>query len=277
MSFISIGRLAIPTVRSWGWDPDPEEGNADDWPFEKSPMNDTTIGSESIDNSMYFKDISDQLYLPSCVANAVTDAWEAATITDKVSSGLALEQAKSSVPHLSRMFVWWNARNMMDPPRQKDATSGTYNRLGMATVAMFGIPTETRWPYDPMLATTRPSIMSYREARQFTNGSFYAINTTKPDVRIEQVIKALRSQHNVVFGTALAIGFPQYESGILRRPTLTNGRHAMVIVGYNGKAFKVRNSWTPGWGEDGYCWLHEDYIGWSKSGGFWVPTKGIAL
>jgi papain like protease len=270
--------LQIRIVRAWGWEPDPEEGNEDDWGFENSEMDGASIKSGAIDNAPYFKAISDQLWLPSCVGNAAADSWEAATIVDMVNSGVPLAEAQAAMPDLSRMFPWWNARNMMDPPRHHDASSGTYNRLALASLSMFGCPAEKYWPYDPALATRRPSITAYRQARRYTSGNFYAINTDRVDKRLEQIIKALQAKQNVLMGTALPIDFPKYESGIIKRPTSTRGRHAMVICGYDGKgAFKVRNSWSKNWGEDGYGWLSEDYIAWHKTKSLWVPTKGIGM
>lgn len=278
MGFLKIGRMQISIVRAWGWEPDPEDGAEDDWPFEHSQMDKLTIGSGAIDNSKFFKPISDQWSLPACVGNANADALEAATVADLVSKGKTLEQALAEVPELSRMFVWWNARNMMDPPKQKDATSGTYNRHAMTSLSMFGCSPEKYWPYDPALATTRPSITSFRYARRFVSGNFYAINTTDMNKRSEQVIKALKANQNVVFGTALPTDFGKYEDGVIRRPRLTKGRHAMVICGWNGRdAFKIRNSWGTGWGEDGYGWIHEDYLTWTKTKSLWVLTKGLAL
>lgn len=278
MGFLSIGRMQLRVVRAWGWIEDPSDGAEDDWPFEQSQMDKLTISAGAIDNSQYFKPISEQLWLPACVGNATADSWEAATVVDLVAQGKSLAEALAAVPDLSRMFPWWNARNMMDPPKHLDATSGTYNRLAMASLAMFGCPPESWWPYDPQLATTRPSIMAFRQARRYTSGNFYAINTDNADKRLEQIIKALKSKQNVVFGTALPTDFSSYDNGVIRRPRLTRGRHAMVICGYNGKdAFKIRNSWGKDWGENGYGWIHEDYVAWHSTKSLWVPTKGIAL
>lgn len=40
------------------------------------------------------------------------------------------------------------------------------------------------------------------------------------------------------------------------------GYHSVVIVGYNDdfNAFLVKNSWSTGWGDNGYCWIHYDQL-----------------
>ncbi|MEO8028344.1 MAG: C1 family peptidase, partial [Bryobacteraceae bacterium] len=34
-----------------------------------------------------------------------------------------------------------------------------------------------------------------------------------------------------------------------------HGRHAMLIVGYTGNFFTVKNSWGADWGDNGYCYI----------------------
>lgn len=53
--------------------------------------------------------------------------------------------------------------------------------------------------------------------------------------------------------------FQTYESGVLSSCTNTSMNHAVVMDGYDSAAttpyFQVRNSWGPGWGQDGYILL----------------------
>jgi hypothetical protein len=267
----------VRVARNFGWVEDPPDVR--DLPFSASPMSAcATADSKIVDNSPYFKDISNQFSLPACVANAAADMLEAALVLDKVSAGMPLANARASTPDLSRMFVWWNARNEMDPNQTNNPNSGTYNRLAMDVGARFGVCTEARWPYDPLKATTRPSIMSYREAFVNTFSSFYSISG-EGDARLASVLQALNSKHNVLFGTALANSFLSYPGGVARRPGAFDyivGRHAMVICGWDPgrQAFKVRNSWGTGWGEAGYCWMHKDYVDWSGTKSLWCATRG---
>jgi C1A family cysteine protease len=40
------------------------------------------------------------------------------------------------------------------------------------------------------------------------------------------------------------------------------GGNATMVLGYDDKnrMFLVRNSWSPKWGIDGYCWIPYDYL-----------------
>jgi hypothetical protein len=273
-----ISIAGIRMVRNFGWVEDPLDVR--DVPFSASPMSAApTTDTSIIDNAPYFKDISNQFSLPACVANACADMMEAATVFDKVLGGMALDLARSSTPDLSRMFIWWNARNEMDPNQTNNPNAGTYNRLAMDVLARFGVPTEARWPYDSLKATTRPSIMSYREAYPNRFDAFYSIDSDG-DARLRAIIQALNAKHNVLFGTALANSFMSYAGGsVIHHPGTFDsivGRHAMVICGWDParQAFKVRNSWSSGWGEAGYWWASVDYMTWSGTKSLWVATKG---
>lgn len=271
---ITIVGRTIP--KNFGWVEDPLDSR--DVPFSASPLASLPVGGSFIDNAPYFKDISNQFNLPACVANACADMMEAASVLDLVNNGATLDQARAATPDLSRMFIWWNARNEMDPNRTADATSGTHNRLAMDVLARFGVCTEARWPYDSAKATTRPSIMSYREAFPNRFDAFYSIDSDV-DARVNAVIQALGAKHNVLFGTALAQSFMSYKTGVVHHPGALDsivGRHAMVICGWDParQAVKVRNSWSTSWGEGGYWWMHVDYLTWSGTKSLWVPTRG---
>lgn len=60
-------------------------------------------------------------------------------------------------------------------------------------------------------------------------------------------------------------------------PDKYTGSHAMLIVGYNRprKYFIVKNSWSEGWGHNGYGFFHYDYVkAYSHSGFIILETKG---
>jgi C1A family cysteine protease len=43
-------------------------------------------------------------------------------------------------------------------------------------------------------------------------------------------------------------------------PSGMHGRHAMLIVGYTGNFFIVKNSWGTDWGENGYCYIPKNVL-----------------
>ena len=43
-------------------------------------------------------------------------------------------------------------------------------------------------------------------------------------------------------------------------PSGRHGRHAMLIVGYTGNFFILKNSWGPEWGVKGYCYVPKNVL-----------------
>jgi hypothetical protein len=228
-----------------------------------------------LDLSIFFRPVSDQLNLPACTANACADALEARTVIELVDKGLSLEQAIATTPDMSRMFLWWCGRNEMEPNASGNSKKGCYNRLIMDILSRHGVPNETSWPYDSD-PTKRPSIQSFREAAVRRLSGYYHIDT-EGDARHRAILAALRNKHTPVFGTSLSKDFATYKQGILPEPSPPYaGRHALVIVGWSEaiQAYKVRNSWSTYWGEQGYCWMSKGYILSPLTSGIWVITKG---
>lgn len=283
----------ILVAQNYGWEPDPFDQRDEDHEFGTTQADKNYSSSVSeIDRSNLYKAISAQLHLPSCTANAGADYLEAVDVLDRVRSktknGMdekqAIGEALAEVPHYSRLFLWWNGRNEMDPPRHKDIDSGCYNRLIMDIASRFGVCREKLWPYDENVLPpnneprpiVRPSLSAYRDARGHMTSSYHAI-LDHGDVRLEKIVKAIQATPGVMFGTGIGPSFGDCEDKVIHKPQYTNGRHAMVIVGYdrNKSAFKVRNSWGKDFGVNGYCWMHEDYIAWRGTNSFWVCTKGV--
>lgn len=262
---IEIANVQVPRV--FGWEADPPDSR--DLPFDLSGIGDGVTPAGEIDLTPHFKEISNQFDLPACVGNATADLWEAAQSIWK-------DIPPSQVPHLSRMFVWWGARNLMNPNRA-GTVCGTHNRLAMDVVARYGICTEQRWPYDSTKATTRPSILSFREASPNRCDKFYCIGDTGA-ARTNAIIKALSAKHPVLFGTLVSESFTQHRgTGVLTVPRdKILGGHAMVICGWSKSknAFRARNSWSTNWGDNGYFWMSPEFVQWSKTHSIWVPTRG---
>jgi Papain family cysteine protease len=48
-------------------------------------------------------------------------------------------------------------------------------------------------------------------------------------------------------------------------PSGRHGRHAMLIVGYTGNYYIVKNSWGESWGDKGYCYMPKNVLAESES------------
>lgn len=242
------------------------DGPGNDLLYSESPMITTPI-EENPSLKEYFKPVSNQYSIGSCVANATADAFEAQLAKRKGVS-------PSQIEDLSRLFIYWNARNLDYPPCG-DKDKGSRIRLAFDCMARYGTPTETIYPYDISKVNVRPTILSYREAIKNRISKFYRINASGLE-RVAQIKQALSAGNPVVFGTKIANSFKAVNSdAIVYNPGgWYIGGHAMVIVGWSDEkqAFEVRNSWGESWGVNGYCWMDKNYIAASITSDIWVPT-----
>lgn len=55
--------------------------------------------------------------------------------------------------------------------------------------------------------------------------------------------------------------FQHYKSGILTGSSVCDLNHAVLAVGYDGSAWKIKNSWGKKWGESGYLRIQKNVGG----------------
>ena len=245
-----------------------EDGfNPKDYLFSASPMANASVDNADVSIKKWFKEISNQSTLSSCVGNGVADAFEA-----QFAHRNNLDPNK--VDNISRLFIYWNSRNNDTPPCA-NVDKGTRIRLAFDCMARYGAPSEDLYPYDIAKVNERPTILAYREAIKHRISAFYRIDKTGDD-RIIQIIQALNAGNPIVFGTALGTSFRYINSdAIVNLPNdAIIGRHCMIIVSWSSsrQAFEIRNSWGEGWGVGGYCWMSPSYLTASITSDLWVPT-----
>ena len=223
--------------------------------------------AEEISNKQYFKPISNQASLSSCVANATADATEAEQARSK---GIS----PSSVPDISRLFIYWNSRNNQNPPAY-DKDDGSYIALAFDVIRRYGVAPEDYWPYDINQVLVRPSPLAYARGYAVRINNYFSINSTGDD-RVADVIRTLSSGRCVVFGTKLDDQFPKIRGAQIITPPTGNyiGNHCMIISGWSASknAFEIRNSWGEGWGDLGYTYFTPEYIKASFTKDLFVAT-----
>lgn len=209
---------------------------------------------------------SNQFELSSCVGNATADSVE---ILNAI-AGYAPVQ-------LSRLFVYALAR-LRDGDTTLANDDGTQIRTAFDVLSRFGICDEYLWPYDQTLVHTSPSIKAQRQAVGHRIHSYYRIDSTG-DQRIADIVTALHAKHPVVFGTLVASEFRSVTDRTpLQRPGQNAqilGGHALIIVGYLGGNFLIKNSWGADWGSQGFCLFSPEYLTWDNTFDLWVPTLAI--
>jgi C1A family cysteine protease len=220
-----------------------------------------TMASGDIDLSPYCIAM-DQYQLSSCVGNATCESLE---ILENIATGNATI--------LSRLFTYAMART---EEGTLNVDGGTHVRTAFDTLSRFGVCTEDIWPYDMNQVDVSPSILAQQQAVGHKLTGYYRITTTG-DQRLADIQTALYNKHPVVIGTDVGDDFenlPQGSLGPLGPPSIgtIRGGHALVVVGYIGGNYLIKNSWGTGWGKDGFCLFTPDYLTWIDTSDLWVPT-----
>jgi hypothetical protein len=128
-----------------------------------------------------------------------------------------------------------------------------------------GQPEESGWPY---LSATPADAASWAPPREI--GKLYGRNGATATHSIDRVIQELDQGRPVIVLTMLSRAFYQRNPQGVVDPAPgehpePDRRHAVVAVGHGKvggqRAVLVRNSWGPSWGDAGYGWLTERFLG----------------
>lgn len=125
-----------------------------------------------------------------------------------------------------------------------------------------GVCEESHWPYKPGIPDSLLTVERAKEARKNTLGAYYRLRPMITDYHA-----ALNETGAIFVSAKVHDGWSQpipdnnntlpYIEFVKRN----QGGHAFAIVGYTSKGFIVQNSWSTGWGADGFAiWLYEDWI-----------------
>jgi C1A family cysteine protease len=256
-------------VKLGGYLPDPDRD--DYWGFEEllgSQIKLAAAQAGDVDMRSFSSPRHNQRHTSSCVGQSVIKALEVLRIK---------KHGHEDHKDLSVMAVYYLARELMSPQRHH-IDGGTYISLACDVLKRFGVPTEESWPFNPGKINDNIPIMAMRDARLHKIHSYYRIKS-RGDDRVENVVKALRAGHPVVFGTGVHADWFRYGRNDVLEPL--NGRdneggHATVLLGYVAGLFVGENSWGSGWGDNGFYRMHPDVIAddahdvWAIAGG-WEP------
>ena len=236
--------------RKFGWLPDVPD--ARDVPFRAVFRVPLKLPSQ-VDLREGCSPVEDQGQLGSCTAQALAGALEF----------LELKTLQSGVSpryrDLSRLFIYYNERESMGTVLED---SGAMLRVGIKTIAQFGVCREELWPYDIGKFTRKPSARCFKESKGHTATSYQRLASLEE-------MKASLAQ-----GMPFVFGFSVYEhvlspdvakTGVISMPApeeRLQGGHAVLAVGYDDATERLlfRNSWGTGWGQKGYGELPYAYL-----------------
>lgn len=219
--------------------------------------------------------IRDQGRNPSCVGHALAAVIDHARADALIATGDAHVDRTLAAPWTSAEMLYWLAR-------YHDEWTGEHYRGSSIRGALKGffyngvasedrVADEHREPRRmPPAAADNQDVSWYmtkrllEEARTLQLGAYYRIRP-----RLADMHAALGETGAVICSAATHDGWQQTSSG---NPTIAfNPRravspgvraamHAFVVVGYDGGAFWVQNSWGPLWGRKGLArWIYEDW------------------
>lgn len=209
--------------------------------------------------------VMDQGNLGSCTANGITGVLR-----------YLLAKAKKPDCELSRLQLYYDEREVEDCVNED---TGAEIRDGIKCAASLGVAHETLWPYNIDTYKMKPGPNVYSDALQFK-----ALTYERVPVRSTSVKQALAMGYPVVIGISLYESFESEEVGRTgmvpmpkkRRGKITEemvGGHCMYVTGYGQRHghFTVRNSWATDWGDNGDCYIPQEYIGSDLYGSdYWI-------
>jgi len=234
----------------------------------------------SVDLREWCSPIEDQEMIGSCTAHAGVGVIE-------------YYERKSFRRHIdaSRLFLYKVTRNLM----KMKGDTGAYLRTTMGAMVLFGVPPEEYWSYSDEKGKfdQEPPSFCYAFAQNYQTIKYFRHDPsgTKAEEILRKVKTYLLKGHPAMFGFTVYNSIEQAEkTGKIPFPSLKErieGGHAVVAVGYDDKmkiknkygkiettgALIIRNSWSKGWGEEGYGWLPYEYVLRGLAEDFWSVLK----
>jgi hypothetical protein len=202
--------------------------------------------SVSVDLRASFGPARNQGARPTCLAFAASDAHAA---------------VRAGWRPLSCEYAFYQAQRRAGRP----PNTGALLSAILEALRKDGQPEESGWPY---LDATPTDVASWAPPDEV--GKLFGRNSMIAMHSIDQVIQELDHGRTIIVLMMLSRAFYQRNpQGVIDPPPdeqpEPDRRHAVVAVGHGiidgQRAVLVRNSWGPSWGDEGYGWLTERFLG----------------
>lgn len=241
------------THRGLGWFPDAQDDR--DHILAAGHLLDRATTPWVADCSHLLPPVLDQGGENSCVAQAVATLLFAA-------------HTRSSQPGiaelLSRKALWWLCRHERG---LQDWNVGTYMRTAFRLLNSLGFCRERHWlhsqPHDKRPAVNAQRLSIDQRDRGTGRVIYERLNGDGPAL-LEGIKRAVAAGLPVVIGVDVSDTFARgdFDADASVGPPRDSdvvGGHALVVCGYDGDSFRVRNSWGEDWADGGMAWLRDDY------------------
>lgn len=164
---------------------------------------------------------------------------------------IASEKTKVKKPVFSPLFLYYKEREM-EGNVQDDA--GSYGRTSVRALNQFGVCLEPTDPYNARDFRVPPTPAQLAEAMKYRGGAYHRLTG------VDDMKSCLASKYVFVVGFTVYSSFedPGWKVMPIPKPDeQVLGGHEVLFIGYDDAkgAFKVRNSWGTGWGENGNFWF----------------------
>ena len=207
---------------------------------------------DKVDLRKYCSPIGDQGQTGRCSAFAWTHAIE-----------MAFNMKGQEVPPLACSYTMLSFQNLQGDMQDFEyAYSGGEGTIGGpepgVEIMSTGTCREELWPND----AEEPEVEA--EEMEEDAGNYSVEDVKIQTIELEDVKKILSAGGFVHVGMNTGKAFSEIgRDGIMNAaeaPSGQHGRHAMLIVGYVGNYYIVKNSWGTEWGDNGYCYIPKNVL-----------------
>lgn len=210
---------------------------------------------DAVDLRKYCTPVGDQGQTSRCSAFAWTHATE-------MSRNILNPASKDAATRLSPNFTMLEFQRMQGDERgyqyAYQGGDGTVSGPDPGQVlAEYGTCRQEFWPDD------RPAPLQ-SENQLEADAERYRLEAVPLPIALDDVKKVLSAGCPVHVSMNTGSGFSDVgrdgRFNAAEPPSGRHGRHAMLIVGYIGNFFTMKNSWGTGWGDQGYCYVPKNVL-----------------
>lgn len=219
------------------------------------PAFDAIQPAEAVDLRKYATPVGDQGQTSRCSAFAWTHATE---LVNNMKTG--------STPRLAPNYTMLQFQRMQGDARDYSYAysggDGTVSGTDPGQVlAEHGTCKQELWPDDAEVPLTS-------ERNLISDAEKHHLEGTPHPIAIDDIRKVLSAGCPVHVAMNTGAAFSDVgRDGVFSAaegPSGRHGRHAMLIVGYTGNFFIVKNSWGENWGDKGYCYIPKNVLAQSE-------------
>jgi hypothetical protein len=265
LSCSSIGCILQEIVSRTGWLAENE--NLDSIPQDIDINDDSTALPSVKSLESKFPPIGDQGQYGTCVAWAT--GYNLKTSLNAIEKGWNATDLKTPANQTSPKDLWF----VIGKPDKGANCEGTNFEPALDALISKGAENLNSVPYSNMgncsgtsSGNANNKLANYRKIAY--NNSLSG-NAIKKDGMTQNNFKGYLAQGRpVLFGAKLGDRFMRWNSANIissdtyNNPGMQHAYHAMILVGYDDskKAFRVRNSWGTGWGDNGSIWVDYNFF-----------------